>query len=188
MLVAEMLMFFLDWLFGKRQARSAAAAPAGREDLSAAAQAGGCAPGTSIRYSPELIDRLVRDHRSLFDRFGAIRSAAREGRLKEAEALLDRFRADLHDHLLVENVRLYVYLEHALANDPVSHALIREFRHDMDEIGRNVVAFLARYAQIASSPALAEAFVAEFDVVGKVLADRIKREEEVLYPLYAPVG
>ncbi|MCV2219397.1 hemerythrin domain-containing protein [Thauera sp. Sel9] len=175
-------MFLLDWLFGRRHDEPQAA-PA-----HAAPEAGPCAPGTSIRYSADLIEHLVRDHRSMLDCVGEIGRAARSGRLDEAVPLLERFRTDLHGHLLVENVRLYVYLEHTLASDPASHALMHEFRHDMDEIGKKVVAFLTRYARLGEDPSLAAGFVADLDVVAAALADRIRREEDVLYPLYAPAA
>ncbi|MFT3760258.1 hemerythrin domain-containing protein [Thauera sp.] len=175
-------MFLLDWLFGRHHDKPRA------EPAHSAPESGPCAPGTSIRYSSDLIEHLVRDHRSMLDCFGQIGSAARSGRLDEVVPLLERFRADLHGHLLVENVRLYVYLEHALANDPASHALMHGFRHDMDEIGKKVVAFLTRYARLGEDPSLAASFVADLDAVGAALVDRIRREEEVLYPLYAPVA
>ncbi|ENO86469.1 hemerythrin domain-containing protein [Thauera linaloolentis] len=177
-------MFLLDWLFGRRHGKPDAA-PAPARSLK---EADGCAPGTSIRYSADLVEHLVRDHHAMLECFAAIGKAARGARFGEAALLLERFRADLHGHLLVENVRLYVYLEHTLADDPASHALMREFRHDMDEIGKKVVAFLARYARLGEDPALAASFVADLDAVGAALADRIRREEDVLYPLYAPVA
>ncbi len=175
-------MFLLDWLLGRHHDKPQAA-PA-----HAAPEVGPCAPGTSIRYSADLIEHLVRDHRSMLDCVGQISRAARSGRLDEAAPLLERFRTDLQGHLLVENVRLYVYLEHTLAGDPASHALMHEFRHDMDEIGKKVVAFLARYARLGEDPSLAASFTADLEAVGAALADRIRREEEVLYPLYAPVA
>ncbi len=185
-------MFLLDWLFGKHHGKTVgASAPASApapEPAHSMEDSESFAPGTTIRYSADLVDRLVRDHRLMLERFGAIREAAHAGRLDEVVPLLERFRIDLHAHLLVENVRLYVYLEHTLADDPVSHALMHEFRHDMDEIGKKVVAFLARYVRLGEDPALAASFVADLERVGTVLVDRIQREEDALYPLYVPVS
>lgn len=187
-------MFLLDWLFGKHQGKTdavsaLASAPAAVPDPAHSMEdTESFAPGTSIRYSADLVERLVRDHRLMLERFTAISEAAHAGRLDEVVPLLERFRVDLHAHLLVENVRLYVYLEHTLADDPVSHALMHEFRHDMDDIGKKVVAFLARYVRLGEDPALAHSFVADLERVGSVLVDRIQREEDTLYPLYAPVS
>lgn len=185
-------MFLLDWLFGKHQAKAEAAPSSATvpapEPAHSMEDSESFAPGTTIRYSPELVERLVRDHRLMLERFGAIREAAHAGRFDEVVPLLERFRVDLHAHLLVENVRLYVYLEHTLADDPVSHALMHEFRHDMDEIGKKVIAFLARYVRLGEDPTLAASFAADLERVGAVLVDRIQREEDTLYPLYAPVS
>ncbi|MFD2270519.1 hypothetical protein ACFS07_03625 [Undibacterium arcticum] len=58
----------------------------------------------------------------------------------------------------------------------------------MDEIGRAAFAFFDKY-QDSSSMTTAEArqsFKTEFEGIGKVLVDRISREETMLYPLYLP--
>lgn len=144
------------------------------------------APGTQIHYSPELIDRFKSDHQHLLGLFGAIKAAASDGDVATAATHLDAFRGALQGHLLTENVRLYVYLEHALAGDAQSHMLMHEFRHEMDEIGKAVVAFLGKYRDLASRPDLASEFGHELDGIGKVLVQRIQREEATLYPLYLP--
>lgn len=175
-------------MFGKlfrRRGTEAAAAPAAPA-AAATPAAGKAAPGTAIRYHPELIDRLKADHRSLLELFGQIKQAFGDGRPAEAAALLNRFRGALQDHLLVENVRLYVYLEHLLRPDAASYTLIHEFRHEMDGIGKAATAFLSKYARLADEAALQGTFLAELDAVGQVLVERIRREESVLYPMYAP--
>lgn len=185
-------MFLFDLLFGK--ADKPAASASGRQAASPAPHAvapaagsGSAAPGTGILFHPELIAKFRQDHQHLLKLFQATKAAADIGAVAEAAGHLDEFRAALQDHLLTENVRLYVYLEHALASDATSHALIHGFRHEMDEIGKVVVGFLGKYHDLAQRPDLAPGFAAELDIVGKVLAKRIQREEETLYPLYAPV-
>lgn len=111
-------------------------------------------------------------------------TAAAQGNLAEAASLLEKFRVRLQGHLLTENVRLYIYLEHQLAGDPSSFALIHEFRQEMDGIGKALAAFLRKYQNLAAEPGLAPAFVDELAGVGKVLVERIQREEATLYPLY----
>ncbi len=144
------------------------------------------APGTSIHYHADLIGKLTSDHRALLDLFGRIKLAHGSGQLEEAAALLVRFRTALQDHLLVESVRLYVYLEHRMRDDPDSHRLIHDFRHEMDGIGKAAMAFLGKYARLAQDPQLNDSFGPELDAVGRVLVERIQREETVLYPLYEP--
>lgn len=182
-------MVLFDWLFGKKEhvqsvASTPSQAPAAPQAPPAdAAQA--VAPGTAIRYHPELVGKLRHDHQLLLQRFTLTQAAARIGDVVQAAQHLDEFRVLLQGHLLTENVRLYVYLEHALAKDGPSHPLIRSFRHEMDDIGKAVVAFLSDYRDLAQHPEFAKEFSQALDGIGKVLVERIRREEETLYPLYS---
>lgn len=144
------------------------------------------APGTKIRYDPQLIDKFKNDHHQLLGLFGGIKSAFDAGNYALVAENLDKFRSGLQAHLLVENVRLYIYLEHMLAGDETSYELVHGFRREMEGIGRVAVAFLTKYKMIGVDKDLAESFGRELDGIGKVLVDRITREEETLYPLYLP--
>ncbi|MBT9499239.1 MULTISPECIES: hemerythrin domain-containing protein [Zoogloea] len=177
-------MFLLDLIFGKH--KKEAAAPLAPVCVVPAASKP-TAPGTSIQYHPELIGQFENDHRELLRLFTEIRASVLAGDLPATSGYLDEFRHMLHGHLLKENVRLYIYLEHALANDTVSHDLMHRFRHEMDAIGKVVVAFLEKYRHLAEQPELADAFAQELDGIGKVLVERIRSEEVSLYPLYGPV-
>ena len=182
-------MFLFDKLFGvfaKKEKHEDEVVPAPVPAVPHPREEEPVAPGTQIHYSPELIERFKADHQRLLGLFGAIKSSAGKGDVASAAAHLEEFRGALQGHLLTENVRLYVYLEHALAGDAQSHMLMHEFRHEMDEIGKAVVAFLSRYRDLASRPDLADEFGHELEGIGKVLVQRIQREEQTLYPLYLP--
>ena len=144
------------------------------------------APGTMIHYHPDLIGKLKQDHQALLALFGSIQAAFAAGRLQEVVGHLDAFRTGIQSHLLIENVRLYIYLEHQLAGDETSHQLIHDFRHEMDGIGKAVVGFLAKYKDLSVDTNLVASFGRDLEAVGKVLVDRIQREEATLYPLYSP--
>lgn len=175
-------MFLFDLLFGKKTTPASPAAPVAAAPAAPAASA----PGTTIHYDPRLIETLKEDHSLLIDIYKAIDAARSEGNLMTVQTRLDQFRMMLQDHLLKENVRLYVYLEHVLAGDATSHQLMHEFRHEMDDIGRVVVGFLTKYRQIGIHPELAAAFGTDFAAIGQALTARIRREEDTLYPMYAP--
>lgn len=177
-------MFLFDLLFGKRDPAAVATMPREAAPAAAALQETHTAPGTSIHFHPDLIDKLTGDHKLLLQLFGETKAAAARGDVGAAAARLEEFRVALQGHLLTENIRLYVYLEHALAADGQSRTLIHEFRHEMDEIGKALVGFLGKYRQLATQPELAGPFSAELDGIGKVLIERIRREESTLYPLY----
>lgn len=173
-----------DFLFGKKKA--AGSSPAAAAAPSGPATAATTAPGTRIQYSPELVAQLKDDHQALLATYGRIKSAYEAGDLAATSARLEQFRGQILAHLLKENVRFYIYLEHALAGDPASQALVHQFRHEMDGIGKAVMAFLDKYRQIAVGTSLAGSFGADLASIGSVLVQRVRSEEETLYPLYLP--
>ncbi|MDQ3060608.1 MAG: hemerythrin domain-containing protein [Pseudomonadota bacterium] len=173
---------FLDFLFRKkelkRQTPPAPLAPIEEHHASA--------PGTHIGYNPDLVPHLHADHVMLAEIFTAIGAAFHANDLAATVRHMNHFRMAIQAHLLSENVRLYIYLEHALARDAASHALIHEFRHEMDGIGKAVLTFLGKYRDLDTQPNLAVSFGNDLAAVGKVLVERIEREESTLYPLYLP--
>lgn len=182
-------MYLFDWLFGKKEPAHGGVvappkAPAAPEKPPVAATEN-VAPGTAIHFHPELVGKLQQDHQALLRLYTQTQTAARRGDVVQAARHLEEFRILLQSHLLTENVRLYVYLEHALAKDGSSRQLIRSFRHEMDDIGKAVVAFLNDYRDLARHPEFAQQFSEALEGIGKVLAERIRREEETLYPLYS---
>ncbi len=164
-------------LFGQRHEPAAETPPV-------AVQEEPVAPGTNIHFHPELIDKLTNDHHLLLSLFGETSHAAAQGDVVTAAERLEAFRTALQGHLLTENIRLYVYLEHLFADDSSTYSLIHEFRHEMDGIGKAVISFLLKYEGLATHPELAEAFAHDLADIGKVLVSRIEREEGMLYPLY----
>lgn len=173
---------FLDFLFRKKELKHEAPptplAPVEPQHASA--------PGTHIGYNPDLVPHLHADHVMLGEIFIAIDNAFKAGDLATTVRHMNHFRVAIQAHLLTENVRLYIYLEHALAHDAASHALIHEFRHEMDGIGKAVLAFLSKYRELDTQPNLAVSFGSDLKAIGKVLVERIEREEATLYPLYLP--
>lgn len=175
---------FLDFLFAKKKPVTQASAASAPPPPAAAPAVE--APGTHIHYHPDLVDQLKADHQALLATFGRIQAAFEAGQLGECAAALEHFRGQLTAHLLKENVRFYIYLEHALAGDRASHDLVHQFRHEMDGIGKAAVGFLDKYRAVATDPALAAGFAADLAGVGAILGQRIRNEEETLYPLYLP--
>lgn len=137
-----------------------------------------------ISFYADLIPKLQNDHRVVLSIYGELMKRANDGDWVGVNNSLQMFRAGLQDHLLDEAIRLYVYLNRNI-EDTESKYLARQFRVEMDKIGRVVLASLDRYKNIDLSPALQETFIEEWRGIGGVLGDRIRREEQTLYPLYA---
>ncbi len=158
-----------------------------RKSQSNTNQPGGAGSGSNIRYDASLIGKLKSDHVHLLTLFGAVKVDFEAGKHSSAAEKLDQFGKLLYGHLLAENVRLYIYLKHMLARDEISYGLAHNFRREMDEIGRITMAFLDKYKAIGVDKDLSAHFGSELENIGKVLVDRIAREEDTLYPLYLPI-
>jgi hypothetical protein len=144
------------------------------------------APGTRIPYDDKLIARLINEHHRLIRIFSNIIQSFDNGDLTKTVDLLRSFHSEIRAHLLSEKVQLYIYLQHTLVDDDLGFTLMRELQHEMDDIGRELVAFLTKYENLCTIPRLADSFKEEHNAIGQVLAVRIRREEQTLYPLYMP--
>ncbi|HED34133.1 MAG TPA: hemerythrin domain-containing protein [Gammaproteobacteria bacterium] len=142
--------------------------------------------GTNIHYKPNLISNLEDDHVSLLNLYGNIKAASESGNYKKTAEFLSIFRDELEDHLLKENINLYIYLTHQLKGDALNTGLISKFRKEMNGIATLTLRFLEKYESIDSNIDLQKEFAEEFAFIGNALGKRIKREESMLYTLYAP--
>lgn len=146
-----------------------------------------CAPGTEIRYHPDLIARFRGHHASLRKLFDATRNHAENDEFAAALKSLKSFRQVLTTHLLEENINLYTYLSKCLARDPDSKELITGMKSEMGQIGRSVMRFMQEYTNAGITPFNKKRFLDELTEMGKLFADRLEREETSLYTLYMPV-
>ena len=143
-------------------------------------------PERSIAYDPGLVDSLKHDHTELVAMYGQLGQDVKDGQFNRIPNALLAFKTRLEAHLLIENVRFYVYVEQSLAGDSENMALIRGFRREMNSIARGVVEFVRRYQNTRVTADNSLHFMREYEEVGQLLAMRIEREEHNLYPLYAP--
>lgn len=142
------------------------------------------APGTKIGYDPTLVDRLIDDHKEMIAMYQRIQADLDS---KHYFDIVDHFanlKRILQDHLLTENVRLYVYISHHLESDEANYELIRDFRREMGKISKTVMEFMRKYTEQPVTSANVEKFRTEFEHIGAVLTERIQREESMLYTLY----
>jgi len=141
-------------------------------------------PAPGVRFDPNLIEHLKHEHRLFLKSYAAIKTAASEGQWDLVYSDLLSFRAGLTNHLLTESVKLYVYLRLKLAADPVQLRLMRNFSSEMVGIGKVVVDFIENNEDITTNSEKQRQFMSGWNDIGKVLGDRIGREEKTLYPMY----
>lgn len=176
------------WFQKKNDSQAGAPAPTAAAPAPAPAAAPAApSPGGGIAYYPDLIGELVGDHHQLLRHYESVRECFARQDLARIGQELQEFGALLRDHLLKENMRLYIYLQQRVAGDEVNTKLVRSFRLEMDGVARQALDFLERYKNIATMPASAlTQFLDEFERIGTVVHGRMQREEQGLYPLYAP--
>ncbi len=151
------------------------------------APAGAVVAGTQLHYDSNLVPNLVSDHHALIGIFGEIAAAMEQKNVMRTKEKLGEFGDALRGHLLKENVRFYVYLQHSLEGDAENAAIMQEFRREMQHIGKAVADFLHKYtAEGEWDGQMWQSFQQEVGGIGKVLTKRIQTEENVLYPLYLP--
>lgn len=147
----------------------------------------GTPPPRRIGYDENLIASLQRDHAelgSIYSRIGELHQAG--GSYDEIRSLLANFKSCLEAHVLAENVRFYNYLEQTLPDDSDNAEIMRGFRREMNQIARQVLDFVKRYQACGFDAAERVSFGEDYAAIGKVLEQRLDREEHNLYPLYGP--
>lgn len=145
------------------------------------------APGNGINYDPNLIAELKSDHGHLLALFANIIASTEKRNDRLLVEQLSEFGQKLRGHLLKENVRFYVYLKNNLQSDENSLAIMQDFSHEMQQIGRAVTDFLHKYISVPQwDDAQWAVFDRDLNAVGKVLTRRIESEEDTLYTLYLP--
>ena len=140
-----------------------------------------------VDYDPKLIDKLLSDHSRLGGLYARIGEAHKKDEHEDVRRFLQHFKSSLQAHILVENVRFYAYVEALNADDPDNSRLMHEFRREMNAIARQVVEFVKTYQNSHfATEAEHERFTQDYARVGTLLEQRLDREENELYPLYAP--
>ena len=140
-----------------------------------------------IAYDPLLVRQLIQEHRELVRQFSAFTPSLEANHFEALPALLTEFKTAFDRHLLAENVRFYCYLEaQARRNDPGRREAIRAFRREMNEIARKVSTFVRDWLASPPDASRRDEFAKGLGQVGGLLLQRIRREEQSLYPLYAP--
>lgn len=137
-----------------------------------------------IAFSPDLVQGMLDDHRQLLAVFGEMSRAVKAQDAENFRDMLIQFKSMLTAHLLKEAIKLYIYLRQKLKNDPASYQLITGYKTEMDGISKVAMQFVDDFSTLRSAPINFVELNARLAELGRVLGDRIRREENELYPLY----
>lgn len=142
------------------------------------------APGTRIGYDPLLLQRLRADQQRMLELFTQTQALLNSRDYSGVYRKLSELRIVLQDHLMIANVKFYVYLSRLFANDQAKSATINDCRREMLANSRQLMDFLRTYTAVRLDDTLAETFQIDLLVIGSVLVQRIEREQNTLFPLY----
>lgn len=144
---------------------------------------GNYAPNTKIAYKPNLIPSLVNENKVLIELFDKAQRSAKTRLGWRLRKQLNQFKDHFVDHLLRQNISVYIYLQHVSSGN--TRKTIRLVKGEMDQIGREIMAFVD-YA--ISGPSLDEKFLSKMDRARELLLRRIDQEEDFIYPSYQATG
>lgn len=140
----------------------------------------------AISFDARLVDQLKDEHQGLLQAYTAIRRTGAEGHFGHLPEMLEEFKLALLNHIALENVKFYVYMQNHWAVDKDTMGFIAGVRKEMNSISRTVVKFIDAHLANAPSHLTIANFNEELEKIGDVLIKRIRLEEERLYSLYRP--
>lgn len=130
----------------------------------------------------DLIQELKADHAKLASLLGKMRSLSPES--KECQDLLRSAKAGLLAHLGKEDAKLYPALKAAAQKDAQIKSTLEMFSTEMEKVSKAALEFFAKYEKGGSGLQFAK----DFGGLLATLSTRIRREEEMLYPLYEKIA
>lgn len=144
------------------------------------------APGTSIRYNPELVAKFEAEHAELRNALDSIKAHAEKGEFTDAQQDLQAFRRTLTTHVLEENIKMYTYVSKCLAHDLGTKASMMAMKSEMDPVGTTALRLANDYLKSGITPFNKAQFLGELEDVARALVDRMDWEESSLFTMYLP--
>ncbi len=171
-------MGLFDFFLGKKK-------DAGNEAAAQPQQRPAAQQAAAAQFDPAFIPALVEEHRSLVALFVSVKEASEAADFPAVKRALQEFQLALNMHLVLENSKFYAYLRKTLRKNSPELDTVNAFFDEMQEIGKVVTQFLRTYTLADFTAEVHAAFRDELEAIGAALVNRIEREEQTLYKLYA---
>jgi regulator of sigma D len=141
---------------------------------------------SGVVHHSTLVGELKSEHRELLATFGLLRHAAEERDAAGFRRALAAFKALLVPHLVKESFKVYTYLrqEYKAKGDLAVYDMVTAYKSEMTGIGDTALRFVESCDQMADDAIDFVQIDATLHTMGRLLGDRIRREEAELYPLY----
>ena len=129
----------------------------------------------------DLINLLIKDHQKLFELYTELHKSLESKNFEEIRLAIKHFVNAYHQHILLEDTKLYVALEEKYKGKKTILETIKVIEKDMNEITRSIKFFERKY--ISLTPDKLNSCIEELNYIGEVLTRRVELEENRLYNL-----
>jgi hypothetical protein len=147
---------------------------------------GARAPGTQIRFDPDLVDNLSAEHHALLTACEELEIACAKARVAQVVSRLRALEEQIGRHRVQEDVKLMIFIEkHNAERDGVA-ALLALIRRERDLVRKQLSETIKKYALPENAKAPAQEISRDVGEVIHLIARLIDREENDLFPLYVP--
>lgn len=138
--------------------------------------------GAKIAYYPNLVDEFKEEHAQLFSLYAEIVTNYEGNQMARVSSNLKEFKRVLVDHLMKENILLYIFLKYLYVENIEYKNFAYKMQKEMTTIGDSVFDFIQRAT--SESFEYNSEFKSELDGIGAALVERVELEESSLYSLY----
>ncbi|NJR72312.1 MAG: hypothetical protein HC782_04620 [Gammaproteobacteria bacterium] len=104
----------------------------------------------SVQDDCEFIQKVNADYSFVVKLFGEVIQQAKAGRWALANAIFQKFRAELNSHFLPDGVNVYDYMSGRIDDDADAAQILKAYELEMGNVGKTVFAFFDRYRDISS--------------------------------------
>lgn len=138
----------------------------------------------SKEYDPSLIPALLDDHQQLLVMFGNIQNAVSQRDNPMLYEALKKFGSALKNHIAVENMKFYHYVEEHYKNDKSTRERVKHFRIEMEGITVVINRFLKQHTKPDLTPQEWASLPANLSELAVAISKRLHDEETELYAMY----
>ena len=129
----------------------------------------------------DLINLLIKDHQKLFELYTELHKSLESKNFEEIRLSIKHFVNAYHQHILLEDTKLYVALEEKYKGKKTILETIKVIEKDMNEITRSIKFFERKHMSL--TPDKLNSCIEELNYIGEVLTRRVELEENRLYNL-----
>ena len=136
-------------------------------------------------FNDKLINTLEKQHKVLFTEYKKILNYATKKKYRNTVRKLNEFKKIYTTHILIEDNKLYTYLEKIYKkNDPTLYNFINSKQDEMKKITQSLLDFIDKFNDEEILEKNLNEFIDKWNKIGELLTNRVSMEQTKLYTLY----